>query len=66
MLDEGAREAGFSLHARCPADVCGTPAYCCQNGECGAGTTGWFGDVTDGAIQLVCESSTSIDPGACP
>jgi hypothetical protein len=57
---------GFSLHARCPTAICGDPAYCCHAGECQAGTTGWFGDVSAAAIQLVCESATAIEPGACP
>jgi hypothetical protein len=57
---------GFSLHTRCPTAICGDPAYCCQYGDCAAGTSGWFGDVSESAIQLVCESATSIDAGACP
>jgi hypothetical protein len=57
---------GFSLQGRCPTPVCGTAAYCCHVGECGPGTSGWYGDVSEEAIQYVCESATSIEPGACP
>jgi hypothetical protein len=56
---------GFSLQSRCPTAICGAPAYCCYTGQCQAGTTGWFGDVSEGAIQLICENATSIEPGAC-